>query len=318
MAATSKMTVSRYLKSSDQVAEKTRQRIAEAMETLGYIPNRAPDILSHAKSRAIGVLLPSMSNQVFSSLVHGIEEVVSARGYHTLYGHYCYDMQQEERQVEQLLSFHVDGLILCETEHTARTLRMLEVAGVPVVEVMELPEQPIDLAVGLDHRAAARGMTEALLASGRRHIAYLAARLDRRTLLREEGYRQALAQAGLAPLIIQTQAHSSFSLGGDMLQEARQRQPLLDAVFCTNDDIAAGALLAARQAGLDVPRQLAVAGFNALDIGQALTPRLASVFTPREEIGRLAAERLLGRLDGIHYADAVLDVGYTLQLDGSI
>lgn len=318
LAATSKMTVSRYLKSSDLVAEKTRRRIAEAMETLGYIPNRAPDILSHAKSRAIGVLLPSMSNQVFSSLVHGIEEAVSARGYHTLYGHYCYDMDQEERQVEQLLSFHVDGLILCETEHTPRTLRMLEVARVPVVEVMELPERPIDLAVGLDHRAAARDMTGALLARGRRRIAYLAARLDRRTLLREEGYRQALSQAGQEPLVIQTQEHSSFSLGGEMLRRALAAAPDLDAVFCTNDDIAAGALLAARQAGLEVPRQLAVAGFNALDIGLALEPRLASVITPRERIGRLAAERLLGRLDGIVYPDAALDVGYALRLDGSI
>lgn len=318
MAGTSKMTVSRYLKSTGLVAETTRQRIAQAMEALGYIPNRGPDILSHARSHAIGVLLPSMSNQVFSSLVHGIEAVVSARGYHTLYGHYCYDMQQEERQVEQLLSFHVDGLILCETQHTERTLRMLEVAAVPVVEVMELPEAPIDMAVGLDHRAAARAMTEALLQRGRRHVAYLAARMDHRTRLREQGYRQAMEQAGLPALVVETGEHSSFSLGGALLRQALARCPQLDAVFCTNDDVAAGALLAAQQAGIRVPQDLAVAGFNALDIGQALQPPLASVCTPREDIGRLAAQRLLGRLDGERYPQAVVDVGYTLRLDGSI
>lgn len=176
---TSKMTVSRYLRDANQVSDATGQRIAHAMEQLGYIPNRVPDLLARAKSRAIGVLLPSMSNQVFSSLVHGIEAVTRDADYHTLYGHYCYDIEQETRQVEQLLSFQVDGLILCETLHSERTLRMLQVAAIPVVEVMELPATPVDLAVGLDHQAAAEDMTRLMIERGKRRIAYLAARLDR-------------------------------------------------------------------------------------------------------------------------------------------
>lgn len=315
---TSKMTVSRYLRDASQVSDATGQRIAHAMEQLGYIPNRVPDLLARAKSRAIGVLLPSMSNQVFSSLVHGIEAVTRDADYHTLYGHYCYDVEQETRQVEQLLSFQVDGLILCETLHSERTLRMLQVASIPVVEVMELPETPVDLAVGLDHRAAAEDMTRLMIRRGKRRIAYLAARLDRRTRLRGDGYRAAMEQAGLAPLEIQTELHSSFQLGGEMLRQALERAPDLDGVFCTNDDIAAGALLAAQAMKLAVPQQLAVAGFNALDIGDALHPMLASVVTPREAIGRLAAQRLLGRIHGQRYPDAVVDLGYTLREGGSI
>ncbi|KMN33459.1 MULTISPECIES: substrate-binding domain-containing protein [unclassified Chromobacterium] len=315
---TSKMTVSRYLRDANQVSDATGQRIAHAMEQLGYIPNRVPDLLARAKSRAIGVLLPSMSNQVFSSLVHGIEAVTRDADYHTLYGHYCYDIEQETRQVEQLLSFQVDGLILCETLHSERTLRMLQVAAIPVVEVMELPATPVDLAVGLDHQAAAEDMTRLMIERGKRRIAYLAARLDRRTRLRAAGYRAAMEQAGLEPLEIQTEQHSSFQLGGEMLRQALEQAPDLDGVFCTNDDIAAGALLAAQAMQLAVPQRLAVAGFNALDIGDALHPVLASVVTPREAIGRLAAQRLLGRIHGQRYADAVVDLGYTLRQGGSI
>ena len=159
--------------------------------------------------------------------------------------------------------------------------------------------------MGLDHQAAAEDMTRLMIERGKRRIAYLAARLDRRTRLRAAGYRAAMEQAGLEPLEIQTEQHSSFQLGGEMLRQALEQAPGLDGVFCTNDDIAAGALLAAQAMQLAVPQRLAVAGFNALDIGDALHPVLASVVTPREAIGRLAAQ-LLGRIHGQRYADAVV------------
>ncbi|WP_028453296.1 substrate-binding domain-containing protein [Chitinilyticum aquatile] len=315
---TSKMTISRYLRDPQQVAEATREQIAAVMAELGYIPSRVPDMLANAKSRAIGVLLPSMSNQVFASVVRGIESITQPAGYHCLYAHYGYDALREEEQIRQLLSFHIDGLILSETVHTDTTLRMLDVAGIPVVEVMELPARPIDQAVGMDHEAAATAMVNAMLTCGKRHIAYLAARLDRRTLLREAGYRAAMTAAGLVPCVIASEASSSFSLGGELLQQARQALSDLDGVFCTNDDIAAGALLAAQAHGLRVPEDLAVAGSNALDIGRALSPQLASIVTPREQIGRLAAERLLARINGEHFATPVIDAGFTLFHGGSL
>ncbi|MBE9609995.1 gluconate operon transcriptional repressor GntR [Chitinilyticum piscinae] len=315
---TSKMTISRYLRDPQQVAEATRAQIAGVMAELGYIPSRVPDMLANAKSRAIGVLLPSISNQVFASVVHGIERITQPAGYQCLYAHYGYSAQREEDQIRQLLSFHIDGLILCETVHTDATLRMLEVAAIPVVEVMELPAQPIDQAVGLDHTAAARAMVEAMLARGKRHIAYLAARLDRRTQLREAGYRAAMLAAGLTPCVVASEASSSFSLGSELLRQARVEHPQLDGVFCTNDDIAAGALLAAQAMGLTVPDDLAVAGCNALDIGRALAPPLASIVTPREAIGELAAQRLLARINGERFNSTVIDAGFTLFAGGSI
>ena len=91
------MTVSRYLKDPQQVSPSTQQKIALALEELGYIPNRAPQILSHSKSRAIGVLVPSLTNQVFSEVIKGIEEVTDKHGYQTMFAHYGYHSDVEEQ-----------------------------------------------------------------------------------------------------------------------------------------------------------------------------------------------------------------------------
>ncbi|WP_029828190.1 LacI family DNA-binding transcriptional regulator, partial [Vibrio parahaemolyticus] len=143
-----KMTVSRYMRNPESVAEKTRVKIAAAIEEMGYIENRAPAMLSKSSSKAIGILLPSLSNQIFASFVQGIETVTKANGYETLLAHFSYDELEEERKIASLLSYQVDGLILTESHHTPRTLQMIKNAGVPVVETMELPPQPIDMAVG--------------------------------------------------------------------------------------------------------------------------------------------------------------------------
>lgn len=307
-----KMTVSRYLRNPDAVAAKTRDKIAAAIEALGYIENKAPAMLSKSSSRAIGVLLPSLSNQIFAAFVQGIEAVTNAHGYEILLAHFGYDENEEEQKIASLLSYHVDGLILTESHHTPRTLQMIQTAGLPVVETMEIPAQPIDMAVGLDHVAASYDVVKRMLGSGKRNIAYFGARLDTRTRLRMQGYDNAMQEAGLEPIHVLTEEHSSFSLAETLLARALDAHPNLDGVFCTNDDIATGTLLSALQRGIKVPEQLAVVGYNALDIGQSVRPTLTSVDTPRYEIGRKSAELLLARLKGESIKETVIDLGYRI------
>lgn len=313
-----KMTVSRYLRNPQSVAEKTREKIAAVIEELGYIENRAPAMLSKSSSRAIGILLPSLSNQIFASFVQGIETVTKAHGYETLLAHFSYDELEEERKIASLLSYQVDGLILTESHHTERTLQMIKNAGIPVVETMELPSQPIDMAVGLDHIEASYQVVKRMIASGKRHIAYFGARLDTRTKLRMQGYDRAMLEAGLTPQHVLTGDHSCFSLADELLQRALAIMPTLDGVFCTNDDIAIGTLLVAQQRGIAVPAQLAVVGYNALDIGQTISPKLTSVDTPRFQIGEKSAELLLARLRGELPEQSVVDMGYKITAGESV
>lgn len=313
-----KMTVSRFLRTPDLVSATVRVKIAAALDELGYIPNRAPDMLSNSTSRAIGVLLPSLTNQVFAEVLRGIEDIVDANGYQTLLAHFGYKPEKEEERLESMLSWNIDGLILTERTHTPRTLKMIEVAGIPVVELMDSMSPCIDLAVGFDNFEAARQMTAAILARGYRHVAYLGARLDERTLIKQQGYQQAMQDAGLASRSVMVMGSSSYSTGAELLRQARIEYPELDSIFCTNDDLAIGAAFECQRQGLRIPEDLAIAGFHGHNIGQVMEPRLASVLTPREQMGRLGAERLLARIRGEEVLPKILDLGFTVLPGGSI
>ena len=113
--------------------------------------------------------------------------------------HYGYKPEMEQERLESMLSWNIDGLILTERTHTPRTLKMIEVAGIPVVELMDSKSPCLDIAVGFDNFEAARQMTTAIIARGHRHIAYLGARLDERTIIKQKGYEQAMLDAGLVP-----------------------------------------------------------------------------------------------------------------------
>lgn len=312
------MTVSRYLRNPDQVSAALQQKIAVALDELGYIPNRAPDILSNATSRAIGVLLPSLTNQVFAEVLRGIESVTDAHNYQTMLAHYGYLPEREEERLTSLLSFNIDGLILSERNHTPRTLKMIEVAGIPVVELMDCVTPCLDLAVGFDNFEAARQMTQQIIAHGHRHVVYLGARLDERTLIKQRGYQQAMLDAGLQPHCIMTDRASSYSSGGELLRLAQKEYPQVDSIFCTNDDLAVGAMLECQRQGLSIPQDMAIAGFHGHDIGQVMVPKLASVLTLRERMGQVAAQSLLAKLRGEAVNPRMIDTGFTLLLGGSL
>lgn len=308
-----KMTVSRYLKNPDLVSSPLQTRISEALDTLGYIPNRAPDILSNSKSHAIGVLVPSLTNQVFAEVIRGLESVFEPAGYQTMLAHYGYSKESEEARIATLLSYNVDGLIISESYHTDRTRKMLEVAGIPVIEIMDSVSPAIEQAIGINNEAAAYAMTEFMINKGRRKIVYFAARMDERTLLKVRGYETAMTDHGLKPLCMQTTSASSFTMGASFLKEALKQQPDTDGIFCTNDDLAIGALFACQKAGIKIPEQIGIAGFHGHDISRAMVPLLATVVTPREEMGKLAAEQLLSRLQGHPISQKVIDLPIQIE-----
>ncbi|MDG6452915.1 gluconate operon transcriptional repressor GntR [Glaesserella parasuis] len=313
-----KMTISRYLRNPEAVAHETGLRIAEAITEFGYIPNRAPDILSNAKSRAIGVLVPSLTNQVFADVIKGIELVTDKAGYQTMLAHYGYSQEKEEQRIESLLSYNVDGIILSENHHSKRTLKMLEVANIPVIEIMDSSEIGIQQAVGFDNISAAQSMVETMISRGHKNIVYFTARMDKRTKLKMQGYEQAMRKYHLEPHNLITDEPSSFTLGAKQLQQALAQYPDIDGIFCTNDDLAIGALFECQRLGIKVPKEMAIAGFHGHDVGQSLTPQLATVITPRLEIGKVAAQELLNRLKGEPQQSSIINLGYQIHLGESI
>ncbi len=311
-AGVTKMTVSRFLNSPENVAAATREKISKIIEESGFIPSRAPAMMAHSQSKAIGLVISSFSNLVFPAVIQGVQDEADENGYNVLIVHTGYHSSEEERQVAALLSYRVDGMILSECEHSALTLKRLQAAGIPICEIMSLPENPIDYAAGLDHRRTSYLATKALIQCGRRHLAYLGVRLDQRTMLRAEGYSAAMEEAGLSPVCFNSTDRSNFTLGRELMREALRQQPELDGVLCTNDDVAVGAMLCLQHLGIRIPEDIGVLGYNGLNIGQATIPMLCSIETPRYEIGRMAVKMIVRDINQEH-TDKVIAMPFGLS-----
>ncbi|STV95851.1 Positive regulator of L-idonate catabolism [Klebsiella michiganensis] len=249
LAGLNKMTVSRYLRDPGQVSERSRELISKVMEENNYIPNRAPEILLNARSKTIGVLIPSFRNQIFADVLAGIESVTSAHQYQTLIANYKYDPQREEREVLNLLSYNIDGLILTGKQHSDRMVQYVRASGIPVAELMDYGGQQLDIQVGFDNEKAAWDMTHAFLESGKRAIAFFGSMDDPRDLSRFRGTELALAEHGLKAYHMAPRTISSVALGRQMFLQMQQTRPDIDAIFCTNDDLAVGVLLECQAQG---------------------------------------------------------------------
>lgn len=293
-----KMTVSRYLNKRESVARETADKIKHAIEKLGFVQNRVPAMMSGARSFAVGLVIPSFSNQVFSDVIDGVQDIALKHGYNVLIAHTGYKVEDEQRQIESLLSYKVDGIILTESTHTKRAVKMLSNAHIPVVELMEYKDTPIDMCVGLDHEAISYNVTKGLIEAGRRNIAYLGVRMDNRTVQRATGYKRAMKESSLIVHNIFDQGHSNFTLGGDLLNKALHSIKNLDAIFCTNDDVAVGALISCMDKKIEVPDDLFIVGYNGLNIAKATNPKLCSLDIPRLLMGQKAMQMILDRLDG--------------------
>lgn len=298
LAGVTKMTVSRFLRTPEKVKADTAERIASVIKEVGFEPDSDnPQIISQSIPR-IGVLIPSFNNQIFSELLAGIEAVTEAQGYQTLVVTYDYSLQKEEEQIAALLAFNIKALILTDTAHSLRAEKYLHAAKVPVAEVMGIATQPERINIGFDNFRAGYEATQALIEAGRKHIAYFGSMSDLRDQQRYQGYCDALSAAGLATTHISPKKVSSIEIGATMMQEALDSVPNLDAIFCTNDDLAIGVLRACQAANIDIPQRIAIVGFHGLEIGQITTPPLTSIKTPRYEVGKQATELLLQRVQG--------------------
>lgn len=314
-AGVSEITASRALRGGALVAAGTQQRVEQAAHALNYVPNRLAGALAGGPSQQVGVVLPSLSNIVFADVLKGLETRLELAGYHPVLGISNYDPAREERLVADLLAWRPAAIVLAPTLSTSRTLALLADCGLPVVEVMDVDHPPVDMAVGLSQIAAGRAVAHFLLGRGYARFAYLGHDIatDPRAVRRLDGFRAGLADTGAAlERVLTLPGPSSVTLGREALARLLQDTPTGGlAVYFSNDDMAVGAMFHCMANDLRVPDEVALAGFNGLDIGQTLPQPLTSVASLRERIGEVAADNLLARLQG-ESPPTVTDVGFRL------
>ncbi|SLN09739.1 HTH-type transcriptional regulator GntR [Roseovarius gaetbuli] len=314
-AGVSEITASRAMRGGGLVAKATADRVQAAARELNYVPNRLAGTLAGGASRQVGVILPSLSNSVFADVLKGLEDRLEEAGYQPVLGISNYDPTREERLIENLLSWRPAGIVIAPADMTAASRALLLRAGLPVVEIMDVDATPTDMAVGISHLSAGRAMAHYLVGRGYERFAYLGHSIDSdlRALARLEGFRGALGEVGRELAQCLTLAGpSSVNLGREGLARllAEAEQPP-DLVYFSNDDMAVGGMFHCMAAGISVPGDLALAGFNGLEIGQALPVPLTTTASNRAAIGTEAARQLLQRFKG-GMPEKISDVGFRL------
>lgn len=312
LARLSTITVSRALRQPAKVAPETRARIMEAIERLSYIPNLAASSLASQHSGIIAVIVPTLSNSIFAATVQGLSDVVAEHGYQLLVGETGYSAELERSLIAACIGRQPDALAYIGVLPEGPARDLLASARIPIAETWDLTTKPLDLLVGFSNYEAGRAMTRFLLQCEYRRIAFVA-RLDARSSARREGYRDALQEAGCAPceeILLDPQI--TYGGGGRALTALLERHPRADAVFFATDVLAIGGLLECRRRGIDVPRQLAIAGLGDLELSGEFIPALTTVRVPSYEMGRRAAELLLGRIAGATIPAPVVDLGFEI------
>ena len=317
-AGVSLSTVSRIMRNQGLVADETRERVMLAVRALGYVPNRIAGSLASMRSRLIGVVIPSLSNIVFAEVLNGVDAGLAASGHQTVISVTGYDPEVEETVVRGLLAWQPAAMLITGFHHTAATRLMLDQSGVRVVEMMDIEEVPIDVAVGMSHRLAGYETGKHLIAKGYRRFGYVGhdETADRRAGLRYDGLCTALAEAGLGVVAhARTAAASSVAAGREQTAILRAAAPQVDVAVYSNDDMAVGGVFHCLGAGIRLPRDFAIFGFNGLEIGRELPQPLSTIRSNRFLIGRRAVEAILAA-PARSAGPVVIDTGFEI-FDGA-
>jgi DNA-binding LacI/PurR family transcriptional regulator len=299
-AGVSISTVSRVINESGPSSLKTRDAVLRAIDEVGFRPSSIGRSLKTAKSRIIGVLVPSLKNPIFADAVEGIERAAEAAGYNTLLTSSNYLMEKELQAIEVLLSYHVEGLIVTVAQE-AKSPALERLAGtkVPFVLLFNPVHDTGPSTVTVDNRAAAEALVGRLIALGHQRIGMVAGRFEAsdRSGLRRAGYEAALKGAGLSPGPVIEVGFNSFDLSR-VCARLCEGPEAPTALFCSTDMLAIATIRGLASLGLSVPRDMSVAGFDGISIGEWLTPSLATVVQPAEEMGAAALRHLLQRVNG--------------------
>src|ERR1700754_3532988 len=242
-AGVSPITVSRVVRQPAIVSADTRLRVEAAMRELGYVPNMVAGSLASARTRSVGVLVPTIANSIFADTVQGLSDVLEPLGYSVILAQSRYDDAREDRMLAALLSRRPEAIIMVGSPATEDGSRLLRHARIPIVETWELPPDPIDAVAGFDNYQTGVAVVRHFIAQGRKHLAFIGGD-DPRATRRWLCFQSVAAAGGLEPqrLILDRNATGSVA--------AHASLPGVDAVFAANDAHAIGFMSGLRAAGL--------------------------------------------------------------------
>jgi LacI family gluconate utilization system Gnt-I transcriptional repressor len=315
LVGVSPITVSRALNDPDKVSPETRDKILDAIESAGFIPNQLASSM-RGPGRIIGTMVPPLINSGIAEQVQGMSDESLLSGYQLLLVQGDFTAAAEEGAVRSLLGWRPAGLILQAFVQSAPARQLLTDGVVPVVEISEIRgKRPIDMAVGISNFETAYAMTAHLASKGYKKIAFVSTPIHGNDRLQQRriGYRQAMTDLGLHyNPDLEVEVPITPQGGAEALRMLTARDPKVQVIFCSSDTLAIGAVQECHRLGWRIPDRLAIDGDGDLDLAAQLYPALTTVRVPRYDMGRQAVRQLLRRLAGDTKAPTIVCLGFQI------
>jgi len=314
----SPMTVSRALRDDRTVSAETRNLVRKTASELGYIYDSTAQAFRTQKSGFVAVTLPSVNNANFAETFRSLSNGLSEAGLQLLLGSTNYRVENEEQLVRQLLARNPEALIMTGGHHTEATRNMVQGRGLPVIEMWDLPRDPLGHVVGFSNTEAMALIVEHLFDTGRRKLAFVGASegADTRGAVRREGVIAAAEARGLPPVefIDAGPAPVSMRHGHAAIEAFGAAISQYDALVCVSDPVAFGCLSAVQRMGLRAPEDIAITGFGEFEVARVSNPRITTVAVHADEIGQKVVSLLNDVFSGAVSQPSFVDVGASLVL----
>ncbi|KAA2240776.1 LacI family transcriptional regulator [Chitinophaga agrisoli] len=295
-------TVSRALKDDPVVSKKTKKKIFELAEEMGYRSNNFARNLRTQRTNTIGAILPRLNSYFMSTVIAGIEHVANSQGYNLIISQSSESGEKEQQCARTMFNNRVDGLLvsLAYDTDTIRHFDSFLKKDIPVLFFDRCAEHDQITSVLIDNRKAAYEATKHLIAQGCRRIVHITAHTSRNVYTeRLAGYRQALEENQLpfdGSLIIRN--NLSQEAGYEAAKDILAMPRLPDGVFVANDNCAVSCMLALKKQGVSIPADMAFVGFNNDPVSMVIEPNLTTINYPGYEMGEVAARYLISHLMG--------------------
>lgn len=303
----SSATVSRGLKDHPAIRKETKRRILEKAKEMGYRHNHFASNLRRNRTNTIGVIVPRLNSYFMSSVIAGIEKVVNEAGYNLVISQSLESGKKEIASIRTMFNTRVDGLLVSLAYDTADDahFRIILDKNIPLIFFDRVLDHPLCTSVVIDNFAAGYAMTEHLIRNGCNRIAHITASLKRHVYFeRLRGYKQALADNGIS-----FHEHLVFvhNLGEEACVETigaiLRMNPMPDGIFSSNDSSAVVCIRELKRAGIKIPQQIAIGGFNDEPISMVVEPNLTTIHYPGYEMGEVSASMLIHKLSNSDDAD---------------
>ncbi len=295
-AGVSTALVSLVMRGAPNVSDKRRALVLKAADELGYRPNVLARNLASRRTRTLGIVVNDLHNPFFAEMVDGIQTTAAANDYRILIGNGQHSRRGEADAIETFLQFRVDGLVLAGAVVTEGEMERAAKSAAVVAIGRTASSLEIDT-VNCDESVGVRLVIDHLVGLGHRRISHIDGGSGAGAATRRQGYEASMREFGLGDHINTARGDFSESGGYSAADELLTLNPRPTAIFAANDLSAAGALDRVEDAGLEVPSEMAIVGYDNTGLAAMHHLSLTTINQPRGEFGRIATELILERLD---------------------